>query len=129
MTEVSTDLKNDGFCTGRYRHFKGNYYYVMGLALDDGGERYVVYRADYGNLKWWVRPASMFFEDVPGGVQRFERCESKGECAIVEQWKRELIDGNILVQNTETQQKYMVILSSDACIMSLITIDSSDLFT
>ncbi|MCQ2349804.1 MAG: DUF1653 domain-containing protein [Paludibacteraceae bacterium] len=50
---------------GYYRHFKGNYYYVLGVALhSESLEPMVVYQALSGERKMWVRPLAMFFEQV-----------------------------------------------------------------
>ncbi len=50
---------------GIYRHFKGNKYEVIGVALhSETLEEMVVYKALYGENKLWVRPASMFDETV-----------------------------------------------------------------
>jgi hypothetical protein len=50
---------------GRYRHYKGNEYRVIGLARHtETEERLVVYQALYGERGLWVRPAKMFAETV-----------------------------------------------------------------
>lgn len=50
---------------GRYRHYKGNEYEVIGLAThSETLEAMVVYRPLYGEGGLWVRPAAMFTEDV-----------------------------------------------------------------
>ena len=50
---------------GRYLHFKGNEYQVIGLAThSETGETMVVYRALYGEGGLWVRPATMWSEQV-----------------------------------------------------------------
>ena len=50
---------------GRYRHFKGNEYEVLGMAKhSETLEPMVVYRALYGEGGLWVRPASMWTEEV-----------------------------------------------------------------
>ena len=50
---------------GRYRHFKGNEYQVLGTAThSETGEPLVVYRALYGEGGLWVRPAAMWDEQV-----------------------------------------------------------------
>jgi hypothetical protein len=50
---------------GRYRHYKGQDYEVMGLARhSETEEEFVVYRALYGDEGWWIRPAAMFVEPV-----------------------------------------------------------------
>ena len=60
---------------GRYRHYKGNEYIVLGVARhSETEEELVVYRQDYGDRGLWVRPAAMFQElvDVNGtAVPRF----------------------------------------------------------
>ena len=50
---------------GRYRHFKGKEYEVMGTALhSETLEPMVVYRALYREGGLWVRPARMWAEPV-----------------------------------------------------------------
>ncbi len=62
---------------GRYRHYKGGEYEVLGAARhSETEELMVVYRTLYDQSGWWVRPHAMFFEDVViDGVRRprFER--------------------------------------------------------
>ncbi|MDP1538028.1 MAG: DUF1653 domain-containing protein [Burkholderiales bacterium] len=51
--------------TGRYRHYKGNEYEVIGIAKhSETLEPMVVYRPLYGEGGMWVRPAAMFAESV-----------------------------------------------------------------
>ena len=50
---------------GRYRHFKGNEYEVIGTAQhSETLEEMVVYQALYGEGGLWVRPAAMWTETV-----------------------------------------------------------------
>ena len=50
---------------GRYRHFKGGEYEVLGIARhSETQETMVVYRALYGEMGLWVRPVSMWNEAV-----------------------------------------------------------------
>lgn len=50
---------------GRYRHYKGNYYDVIGVARhSETEEALVVYRPRYGERGLWVRPLNMFCETV-----------------------------------------------------------------
>ncbi|PKG98221.1 DUF1653 domain-containing protein [Paraglaciecola sp. MB-3u-78] len=50
---------------GRYRHYKGNEYEVIGVAKHSEDEtELVVYRPLYGERALWVRPLSMFIETV-----------------------------------------------------------------
>ena len=59
---------------GRYRHFKGNEYEVIGIARhSETTEPMVVYRALYGAYGLWVRPASMWNETVERDGKTFRR--------------------------------------------------------
>jgi hypothetical protein len=50
---------------GRYRHYKGGLYEVIGTARhSETLEPMTLYRALYGEQGLWVRPAAMFGEDV-----------------------------------------------------------------
>ncbi len=50
---------------GRYRHYKGPEYEVLGVAKhSETEEEMVVYRTLYGDFSLWVRPLSMFTEQV-----------------------------------------------------------------
>ena len=50
---------------GKYRHFKGKEYELIGIAShSETLEPMVVYRALYGEQGLWVRPAAMWNETV-----------------------------------------------------------------
>lgn len=50
---------------GRYRHYKGPLYEVIGVARhSETEEPLVVYRALYGERGLWVRPLGMFTQSV-----------------------------------------------------------------
>ncbi len=70
---------------GRYRHYKGKEYLVLGIARhSETEEELVVYRQDYGDRGLWVRPAAMFAGSVEldgQRVPRFEFVESAAEDA------------------------------------------------
>lgn len=64
---------------GKYRHFKGNEYEVIGTAKhSETLEEYVVYKALYGEGGLWVRPASMWNETVERDGKVFRRFEYIG---------------------------------------------------
>lgn len=65
---------------GRYRHFKGNEYLVIGVAKhSETLEEMVLYRALYGDGGLWVRPSSMWDETIERDGKRFKRFEYIGE--------------------------------------------------
>jgi len=65
---------------GRYRHFKGNEYRVIGIAKhSETLEEMVVYQALYGEQGYWVRPAEMWNEEVERDGKHFRRFTYLGE--------------------------------------------------
>ena len=63
---------------GKYKHYKGKYYEVLGLAKhSESLEDLVIYKALYGKHQMWVRPLKNFKEkvEVDGKkVSRFKYC-------------------------------------------------------
>ena len=65
---------------GRYRHYKGKEYEVIGVAThSETEERFVVYRALYGEQGIWVRPAAMFLETVVVNGRSYPRFRRVGD--------------------------------------------------
>jgi len=66
---------NPLLAVGYYQHYKGPYYQVLAVVRhSEEAEHYVLYRALYGDFGLWVRPLSMFTEQVQspqGLVARF----------------------------------------------------------
>jgi len=59
---------------GRYRHYKGKEYSVLGVARhSETEEELVVYRKEYGDHGLWVRPKTMFLEMVEVAGQSVPR--------------------------------------------------------
>ena len=59
---------------GRYRHFKGGEYRVIGVARhSETDEPLVVYTPLYDSSGLWVRPLSMFLETVERDGKRIAR--------------------------------------------------------
>lgn len=74
---------------GCYRHYKGELYSVWFVAEhSETGEPMVVYQAYYGEKRMYVRPASMWFEQVGVAedgtpITRFTKCEFKKQDGTV----------------------------------------------
>lgn len=67
---------------GRYQHYKGNYYLVIGTAKhSETLEDLVVYISLYDNPRsaLWVRPKEIFLEEVEIDGQKRPRFEYIGE--------------------------------------------------
>jgi hypothetical protein len=66
---------------GKYRHFKGKEYEVIGLAHhSETLEKLVVYRAlhnseEFGKNALWVRPIDMFTETIKKDGKKIKRFE------------------------------------------------------
>lgn len=78
--ERATDPSPDSLRPGRYRHYKGKFYTVLGVARhSETEERLVVYRQEYGDGSMWVRPLAMFVETVANGCVIERRFAYVGE--------------------------------------------------
>ena len=61
---------------GKYRHFKGKEYEVLGIAKhSETLEEFVVYKALYGDGQLWIRPLFSFNEMVDQGNKQVPRFE------------------------------------------------------
>jgi hypothetical protein len=59
---------------GKYRHYKGGEYEVIGVAKhSETQEELVVYRALYGDFDLWVRPLAMFIEKIEINGEQVQR--------------------------------------------------------
>lgn len=71
--------------TQYFRHFKGNYYKLLHIALNsETTERMVVYQALYGEQKVWVRPYDMFFETIERDGRLMKRFTEVEETEVEE---------------------------------------------
>jgi hypothetical protein len=81
---------------GRYRHYKGGEYEVVGAARhSETLEPLVVYRPLYNASGLWTRPHAMFFEEIEVDGKRrprFERIEAAGKQPIEQECNRVLDD-------------------------------------
>lgn len=59
---------------GKYQHFKGNFYQVLHVAKhSETEEDFVVYQPLYGEGNIWIRPLSMFDEQIERDGKTFKR--------------------------------------------------------
>lgn len=66
--------------TGIYQHYKGLKYKVIDTVHhSETEELMVLYRTMYGDENLWVRPYSMFFEEVEVESQQIPRFKYIGE--------------------------------------------------
>ncbi|MDO8452447.1 MAG: DUF1653 domain-containing protein [bacterium] len=68
---------------GYYKHYKGGIYKVIGVAKhsEDPEDLYVVYEHDDGEM--WIRPKTMFLENVEKDGKTMPRFEFLGESATI----------------------------------------------
>lgn len=86
---------------GKYRHFKGNEYEVIGIARhSETEEPMVVYRALYGEDGLWVRPASMWNETVERDGKVYKRFYRLDRIRRVEKYER-LFDEALVSRDPE----------------------------
>lgn len=65
---------------GKYRHFKGNEYEVIGIARhSETLEEMVIYRALYGEGGYWVRPINEWHEEITRDGKIIKRFTYTGE--------------------------------------------------
>lgn len=73
-------MKKTTISLGIYRHFKGNFYEAIAVAKhSETLEDMVVYRALYGEGEIWVRPLSLWMEQVEQNGEKIPRFLYIGE--------------------------------------------------
>lgn len=76
-------MKQEIIKPGRYRHYKGNDYEVMGVGRhSETLEAMVIYRPLYGDGGLWVRPATMWHEIIEKDGVKQKRFEYIGEASL-----------------------------------------------
>lgn len=76
-------VKQEIIKIGRYRHYKGNEYEVIGVGNhSETLEAMVIYRPLYGEGGLWVRPAAMWNESIEKDGVIMKRFEYIGEASL-----------------------------------------------
>ncbi|AWW28583.1 MAG: hypothetical protein PWP56_918 [Acetobacterium sp.] len=76
-------MKQDIIKPGRYRHYKGNEYEVIGVGThSETLETLVIYRPLYGEGGLWVRPVTMWDEIIEKDGVIMKRFEYIGEASL-----------------------------------------------
>ncbi len=71
---ITDDCTEEEITLGKYRHFKGNEYEVIGFAKDsETTEKVVIYKALYGEKELWIRPYDMFKETIIRDGKKIKR--------------------------------------------------------
>lgn len=71
---------------GVYRHFKGDYYLVVGTCIhSETKEKYVLYRSLYGDCLLYARPYDMFLSEVD--KVKYPNIEQKYRFELQEKFK------------------------------------------
>lgn len=132
LPDPGTRIRSPGICAmnddlpalpsielGRYRHYKGGEYEVVGVVRhSESLEPLVLYRPLYGNAGSWVRPLSMFFEPVEheGRSQpRFSRVAgvdaSEEELAATVRRMESRLSGSESVEVQQLMQHYRQVVT------------------
>jgi hypothetical protein len=84
MSAVKRHQRDGQPVPGLYRHHKGQFYLVHGIAEHtETSEPFVVCQALYGAGALWVRPRSMFLESVRVNDREAPRFELVGESRLL----------------------------------------------
>jgi len=71
---IKSVVGNNMLKLGKYRHYKGREYEVIGIAKhSETLEELVVYRSLYGEGQIWVRPLKMFLEEIEADGKKIPR--------------------------------------------------------
>ena len=80
VKSIRNVMGNNVIKLGKYRHYKGKEYEVIGVVRhSELMEELVVYRALYGDFDLWVRPIKMFLEEVEIKGKKMSRFQYLGD--------------------------------------------------
>lgn len=95
---------------GKYKHFKGNEYQVVGECFRDN-ERFILYKPLYNDSGYWIRPYEMFFETIEREGKTFRRFE------LIEESFDSFEENEIVVTDSENLEKFRVIKNDNIFII------------
>lgn len=95
---------------GTYTHFKGKNYIVYGKATDMESNMYVLYKQNYGDKSFWIRPYSNFFEKIPEDpkTRRFKLVSETDSKVIHDELELRLKDKPFVIKHSETGEQYLI---------------------
>lgn len=96
---------------GTYKHFKGKRYTVYGTAHDHQNNEYVLYQQRYADKAFWIRPISMFTEEVEHNgqkVPRFSLLNAISEDSAFDNFLSILRQKSISILNSETENVFKI---------------------
>ena len=94
---------------GEYLHFKGKPYIVYGTAVDESGEKYVLYQHDYGTKEFWIRPVAMFYEIIERDGMTMPRFKLVNEFPAEESFDKLMgiiVNESLKINHSETLEVY-----------------------
>lgn len=100
--------------SGKYKHFKGNFYDVYCVACGDRGEKYVLYQQCYGDKSFWIRPYEMFFQTVTlddGSITRRFNKTTKTKPKTINRIKKLIdliINQELTIHHSESEEEYII---------------------
>ncbi len=96
------NLEQDKNIIGKYRHFKGNEYFVYGTCfVESENTTYILYERLINN-SFWIRPYDMFFETVEREGKTFKRFE------FVESLDLKVTEQTVVTTHSESLAEYKI---------------------
>lgn len=106
------EFENIAKISGLYKHYKGKNYDVYCTAFDREGNKYVLYRQNYGDKSFWIRPYTMFFESVNydgKDVKRFKAySKTRGAAKKVKELISLIERQDVVIRNSETDELFII---------------------
>lgn len=108
---------------GIYRHYKNKEYTVYSVSLDEQGNEYVLYKQNYDDETFWIRPIDDFFNNIDiFDSERKETVHCRFELVEKEKRPHDCLDNlimlmksrEIFVKHAKSEDSYVIInISTD----------------